>query len=101
MGEIIKILVIDDNEDDRFIYRRALQKSIEHSYNTIEAKDGEEGLQRIAKDHPACVLLDYSLPKYNGLKILENIRSTYPFTPVVMLTGQGNEKVAVEAMQKG
>jgi signal transduction histidine kinase len=47
------------------------------------------------------VLLDYSLPGRNGVEILKRIRSTHPFVPVVMLTGLGNETVAVAAMQAG
>lgn len=101
MSEAVKILIIDDNEDDRLVYRRSLQKLTDKHYNIIETENGEEGLGHIASEQPACVLLDYSLPKYNGIRILENIRSSYPFVPVIMLTGQGNEKVAVEAMQKG
>lgn len=101
MSEAIKILIVDDNEDDRLVYRRTLQKLTDRNYSTIETEDGEEGLKRIAQEQPACVLLDYSLPRHNGIRILGNIRSLYPFIPVIMLTGQGNEKVAVEAMQKG
>ena len=47
------------------------------------------------------MLLDYSLPGRNGVEILKRIRVKHPLVPVVMLTGQGNEKVAVAAMQEG
>ena len=47
------------------------------------------------------MLLDYSLPGRNGVEILKRIRVKHPFVPVVMLTGLGNEKVAVDAMQEG
>ena len=47
------------------------------------------------------MLLDYSLPGRNGVEILKRIRAKHPFVPVVMLTGLGNEKVAVAAMQEG
>jgi len=101
MTEPINILVIDDSEDDRLLYRRAMQKSAIASYNITEAADGEEGISRIPQAKPACILLDYSMPGRNGVEVLKRIRVKHPFIPVVMLTGQGNEAVAVTAMQEG
>ena len=101
MSEPAKILVVDDSEDDRLLYRRCLQKSVGGSYVVSEASRGEEGLARVDTDVFACVLLDYSLPGRNGVEILKRIRARHSFVPVVMLTGQGNEKVAVAAMQEG
>jgi len=101
MTESIKILVIDDSEDDRLLYNRVLQKSAGVHYIVSEARDGEEGLNHIQAEQPACVLLDYSLPGRNGIEVLKHIRNKYPFIPIVMLTGQGNENVAVAAMQYG
>lgn len=99
--EPVKILIIDDNQDDRALCRRALQKSAETRYELLEAGDGDEGMGVIAREEPACVLLDYSLPGRNGIEVLKRIRAQYPFIPVVILTGQGNEKVAVTAIQQG
>ena len=59
------------------------------------------GWRILDKEQPSCVLLDYSLPGRNGVEVLKRIRSRHPFLPVVMLTGQGNENVAVAAMQHG
>ena len=101
MSEPTKILVIDDSEDDRLLYRRCLQKIVGARYDVSETSHGEEGLARLEKDTFACVLLDYSLPGRNGVEILKRIRTRHSFVPVVMLTGQGSEKVAVAAMQEG
>jgi signal transduction histidine kinase len=101
MSDPANILVIDDSEDDRLLYRRSLKKSTGFSYVVIEAASGEEGLACIDKQAVACVLLDYSLPGRNGVEILKRIRVKHPFVPVVMLTGLGNEKVAVAAMLEG
>jgi signal transduction histidine kinase len=101
MSDSLKILVIDDSEDDRLLYRRSLKKSAAFIHTITEAASGEDGLACVDKEAFACVLLDYSLPGRNGLEILKRIRVGHPFVPVVMLTGLGNEKVAVAAMQEG
>jgi signal transduction histidine kinase len=96
-----KILIIDDNEDDRLLYRRTLKKNGDGKYNIIETDEGEEGLRFASTEQPDCILLDYSMPGRNGLEVLKDLRQQNPFVPVVMLTGQGNETVAVNAMQQG
>jgi signal transduction histidine kinase len=101
MAEAAKILLIDDSEDDRMFFRRSLQGIADTGYDVVEASTGEEGLSRTNCEVFACVLLDYSLPGRNGVEILKQIRFTHPFVPVVMLTGLGNEAVAVSAMQEG
>jgi signal transduction histidine kinase/DNA-binding response OmpR family regulator len=101
MANAIKILIIDDSPDDQLLYRRALAKAVDAKYDLIEAEDGERGLACIENDAPDCVLLDYSLPGRNGIEVLKRLRARHPFVPVAMLTGQGNETVAVAAMQEG
>src|SRR6185369_3395382 len=102
MSNAVKILIIDDSPDDQLIYRRALTKgATDVKYDLIEAEDGDRGLACIAAENPDCVLLDYSLPGRNGIEVLKRLRAAHPFVPVAMLTGQGNETVAVAAMQEG
>jgi signal transduction histidine kinase len=101
MLEQINILVIDDSEDDRLFYKRVLRTIFSDHCYLAETDNGDEGLQLLDMQPAHCVLLDYSLPGRNGIEVLKRIRSRHPFVPVVMLTGQGNEKVAVDAMQHG
>ncbi len=99
-NEKLKILIIDDSEDDRLLYIRALKKS-GRDYTIIEAEDGDEGLELVTKESLDCILLDYSMPGRDGVEVLKCIRAKHQFIPVVMLTGMGNERVAVAAMQEG
>jgi signal transduction histidine kinase len=101
MTEPISIFVIDDSEDDRLLYRRALQKVPDSEYAISEANDGEDGLQKLGDAPPSCILLDYSMPGQSGVEILKRIRAKYPFVAIVMLTGQGDTTVAVNAMKEG
>lgn len=101
MNDVIKILIIDDSRDDWELYRRSLTKGAEVTYKIFEAGDGEEGLENLIKYNPDCILLDYSLPGRNGIEVLKRIRTKSPHVAVVIMTGQGNENVAVSAIKEG
>jgi signal transduction histidine kinase/DNA-binding NarL/FixJ family response regulator len=101
MPESIRVLIIDDSPDDQLLYRRALSKGAEIIFDIVGVANGDDGLERMVDTKPDCVLLDYSLPGRNGIEVLKRLRAQHPFLPVAMLTGQGNETVAVAAMQEG
>jgi len=101
MNETIDILAIDDNIDDRSLYQRSLKEAFGDKMRFMEAGSGESGIKAIESATPHCVLLDYSLPGHNGIEILKRIRVKYPHLPIIMLTGQGNETVAVQSMKEG
>jgi signal transduction histidine kinase len=101
MEETLTVLVIDDSSDDRMLYRRVLREAFGDRLRFLEEGSGESGLAVIAKGEPRCVLLDYSLPGRNGIEVLKRIRVAHKHLPVILLTGQGNEFVAVQAMKEG
>ncbi|MGI9499647.1 MAG: sensor histidine kinase [Geminicoccaceae bacterium] len=94
------LLIIDDSEDDRDAYQRLLKKEMQ--VETIDlAENGEQGLA-LYQERPAdCILLDFNMPGHNGLMVLEHLKSIDPHVPVVMMTGEGNEDIAVAAMKAG
>jgi light-regulated signal transduction histidine kinase (bacteriophytochrome) len=94
------VLIIDDSEDDRDLYERLLRK--EMRIESIDlAESGEQGLAFYRKRPADCVVLDFNMPGHNGLKVLEQLKSTDPQVSVVMMTGEGNEDIAVAAMKAG
>ncbi|OWO93770.1 hybrid sensor histidine kinase/response regulator [Rhizobium esperanzae] len=101
MAEDCCILIIDDNIDDREVYRRILGRVSSTAYTVLEAETGEEGLALNSRKRPNCILLDYSLPGRDGLGVLADILEDDPAANVIMLTGQGSETVAVEVMKSG
>lgn len=101
MSEALTILIIDDSQEDRELYWRLLKKLVGTSYRCLETAGGTQGLEMIHTNTISCVLLDYSLPGMTGLEVLKIIRARHPFLPVILLTGQGNESVAVEAIKQG
>jgi signal transduction histidine kinase len=99
----LRILVVDDSPEDRAVYRRLLEQAPEHAYTLVETALGEEGLRLARQEAPDCLLLDYRLPDLDGLEFLSRLRAEplLPLVPVIVLTGQGSEAVAVEAMKGG
>ena len=98
-----KILIVDDSVEDRATYRRLLQRDPDTTYLFEEVDLGNRGLVACQTFQPDCLLLDYRLPDLDGLQFLtqlhEQLDSQAP--AVVVLTGTGNETVAVEAMKCG
>src|SRR5579872_3348428 len=95
----LKILIIDDEPIDREICRQFLETDKPGGYVFAEAANGRDGLSRVEAFVPDCVLLDFNLPDLDGLKIIRLLLEGREFLPcaVVMLTGNGNERVAVQA----
>lgn len=97
----LKLLIVDDNPDDRFVYRRLLAKVQDWQLEIIEADCGAAALAAIAAHELQCVLLDFHLPDVHGLDLLRQIRAAHPRLPVVMLTGLDDVNTSVAALQSG
>ncbi|MEA5568160.1 PAS domain-containing protein [Anabaena sp. UHCC 0399] len=103
MAEPLTILIIDDCPEDRQVYRRYLQQDQEQCYQILEQESGEDALALCQKLQPDGILLDFLLPDLDGLEFLAELKTlTQDKMPaVVMLTGYGNEAIAVQAMKSG
>lgn len=100
----MRLLIIDDDPVDRQTYLRFLRGDETNSYVVVEAATAEEGLEQLNEGPFDCIVLDYRLPGVDGLAVFQafrNSESAEAVPPVVMMTGQGNEAVAVEAMKCG
>lgn len=96
----LKLLLVDDDEVDRLAVRRALAASgLKHELT--ETGDSEDALRLLLGQRFDGVLLDFRMPRLDGRAVLERMRATGLDTPVVMLTGQGDEATAVELMKAG
>lgn len=95
-----RVLVVDDDQVDRQIVRRGLARAGVPA-SVDEAEGAAEALRRLGTHAYDCVFLDYNIPGGDGLSLLKQIREAGLDVPVVMLTGHGDERVAVELMKAG
>ncbi|MBD2532414.1 PAS domain-containing protein [Nostoc flagelliforme FACHB-838] len=97
------LLIVDDSPEDRELYRRYLLRDREYSYTFLEATLGRQGLELWQQHQPDVILLDYRLPDLDGLEFLAQLQplSQRISLPVIVVTGQGNEAIAVQAMKAG
>lgn len=108
MNETLRLLVVDDDEVDRMAVRRALNKAnvqmeqLEWT-ETGTCAEATALLRNKALTDQAfdCVFLDYRLPDQDGLTLIHEVRQLGIRTPLVVLTGQGDEQIAVELMKAG
>jgi len=99
--EHIKILYIEDEPEAFLFLKTLLKRKIQTIVDLIWASNGKEGLSILRKKDVDFILLDFLLPDMSGLRVLEKIRQEGIIAPVVMITGNGDEKVASEAFKKG
>ncbi|MEA5603899.1 PAS domain-containing protein [Nostoc sp. UHCC 0252] len=97
------VLIVDDSPEDRELYRRYLLRDREYSYIFLEATLGQQGLELWQQHQPDAILLDYRLPDLDGLEFLAKLQPSIQQSclPVIVITGQGNEAIAVQAMKAG
>jgi PAS domain S-box-containing protein len=95
----IRVLLVDDDADHAALVRRTLERT--GGYAVTHVLDGPACLETLNHETYAVVLLDYSLPRMNGLEVLERIGHLGLGLPIIMATGQGDERIAVEAMHAG
>ena len=100
MENNLKLLIVDDDDVDRLALRRALTGA-GVTADITEADGGEDAMAALEAQAFDCVILDYQLPGTDGLHVLRGIRAAGFRTPVIVLTGQGDEQTAVELMKAG
>ncbi|MFM1843518.1 MAG: phytochrome-like protein cph2 [Cyanobacteriota bacterium] len=99
----LTVLLVEDSEVDRQVYQRYLQTDTTINYQCLEVETLEEGLALYQQEQPDVTLLDFSLPDGDGLEFLTRLNDGIPDLkwPVVMLTGQGDERIAAKSIKLG
>lgn len=95
-----KLLIVDDDNADR----QQILRSISHSGLDCECKEAisiDEALTALHEESFDCIILDYYLPGLDGLGGISALLERDSFMPLIMSTGQGNERVATQAIKLG
>ena len=100
--EPIRILLIEDNPADANLVERYLEDEPEGSVFELEWIDRVgEGRDRLTEGEHDLVLLDLSLPDSSGYETFESVRSVAGSTPIVVMTGEDDDRQALQAMRDG
>gem|GEM_PF-1418563 len=100
MSKGLKILLVEDNHDHAELITRSVQKSnpstrVKHAINRRKCLDL---LEKASFD---IILLDYYLSDVSGVELLSEIVRLYPRIPVIVVTGQGDERTAAKSIKAG
>ncbi|RJQ80075.1 MAG: response regulator [Desulfobacteraceae bacterium] len=91
------VLIVDDEKNVLSALERALRKE---PYATLTARDAEEGLKLLSARDVSIVISDYNMPYVNGLEFLQQVKEAYPHMLSIMLTGQAEMDVAIQAINE-
>ncbi|NEQ50709.1 MAG: response regulator [Leptolyngbya sp. SIO3F4] len=97
----LRILLVEDDTVDILAFQRALKATEFADVELFVANDAKDALEYIHSQELDGVVIDYQLPGEDGLELLRRIHEVQVSLPIVAVTSQGDEKVAVEMMKAG
>jgi len=92
-----KILLADDSDAIRFLVSEVLTKA---GFTVIEAKDGQEAIEKTYKENPDLLILDYEMPYKTGFDVVKEIRSRtgYLHVPIIIFTAVTDKSTKLEGL---
>jgi DNA-binding response OmpR family regulator len=96
---LIRVLHVDGDDDFLIISKRFLER--QGSFQIETASSVKEALQKIKQKKYDVIISDYQMPEMNGLDLLKELRAGENNVPFILLTGEGREEIAMEALNFG
>ena len=90
------VLVVDDDDIIRRVVRTVLEAD---DFEVVEARDGDEAIQKVSSDHPLVVVLDVMMPGLDGVEVCRRVRADG--TKVLMLTARDDADVEQASKEAG
>ncbi len=97
----VKVLLIEDDEDDYIIIRELLDRIHYRSFDVTWISNYQESLTLLKQNYHDVCLMDYRLGVYNGIELIKEAGDSGVSMPIIFLTGQGEYAVDIEAMKAG
>src|SRR3989338_3739991 len=97
----LRVLLVEDNPDHALLAKNAILTSKDRKYTVEVCGSVEEAIEKVKVGQINMIISDYNLPGKNGLEFLEWLNTQNINVPFVMMTGMGDQKTAVKAMQEG
>lgn len=97
----LRILIIDDDLADRMLVRRLLRETNLVCAEVNEREDAASAIALLTDIPHDCIFLDYRLPDLDGLQLIPKLRRLGIGSPIIVLTGQGDQEIAVQLMKAG
>jgi diguanylate cyclase (GGDEF)-like protein len=99
--ELFKVLLVDDDEDDYIVTRDLLSEVVMSKYELEWVATYEAALEAMKRNNHDVYLLDYRLGERTGLELLREMMENGCKVPIILMTGQGDHTVDMEAMKAG
>ena len=98
---MVRILHVEDDVMDAKLTRLFLKRMGYDNFDITNVRSAEQGLEILRKENFDVVVSDYKMPGMNGIEFLEKLRRRGNGIPFIIFTGKGEERVAIEALNKG
>ena len=99
--EIIKLLILEDNPDDFFLLKEAVESSEDMNFEILHAHRLAQAIYTLKEQSADVVILDLQVPDSTGLETFRTFHGEFPHIPVVIMTGTKDYRIAIEAVQNG
>src|SRR5690606_14617887 len=93
------VLVVDDSATDRCLAGSLLERKL--GARVYFASDGTEAVALLKQFTPDLILTDLQMPEMSGLELVQFMKKQHPLLPVILMTAEGSEETAVQALQEG